>query len=80
MVQVIEVTQFFSIVNKSWAELTNGQEHGVLPSYKGNTFLWSEKPRLREVTENQTPSVGDVWYMEDNGLPKLYKANYDSSD
>lgn len=41
----------------------------------GGTF------RILEVTENQRPSLGNVWFKKDeNGFPEFYKAQYDSSD
>jgi hypothetical protein len=36
---------------------------------------------LLEVSENDSPRVGYVWFKEDiNGKCKRYKANYDTSD
>jgi len=35
---------------------------------------------VREVKETDSPSISNVWFMEENGKLKLWKYNYDSSD
>ncbi len=37
---------------------------------------------VREVSENDSPSIGHVWFREDPVIKKFvfYKANYDTSD
>ncbi len=35
----------------------------------------------KQVSENDTPSIGNVWYIKDeDGKCKIWKYNYDSSD
>jgi len=80
MVKVIEVSQFFDWKKMTWKELTKGNEKGVLPSTDKTVFLWTEKPKLINVTLKQTPPWGDVWLRNKGGKPIIFKANYDSSD
>jgi hypothetical protein len=80
MKAIIQVTQFFNWKNMSWQELLNGDEKGVLPSTDGTTFLWSETPKLLMKMDSESPSIGYVWLMEEEGKPVRWKANYDTSD
>jgi len=34
----------------------------------------------REVAEDDSPSLGEAWFVNQDGLCHLWKANYDSSD
>jgi hypothetical protein len=79
-IKIIEVSQFFDWHNMTWEELAGGKEKGVLPSTDGSVYLWTESPRIQEVDRNSHPSIGDVWLMNVNGKPEIFKANYDSSD
>ena len=80
MVKVIEVSQFFDWRNMSWKELTKGKEKGVLPSTDKTVFLWTESPKIKNVTIKDTPIIGEVWLRNKKGKPIIFKANYDSSD
>ena len=35
---------------------------------------------VRKVKPDDSPFIGEVWYRQEKGHFKLYKANYDSSD
>ena len=78
--KVLEVTQFFNYRDMTWKELIKTKEKGVLPSTDNTSFLWTETPKLIEVTEEQTPDIGDVWLINKKGKPVVFKANYDSSE
>ena len=45
-------------------------------------FLFGGHAVIRDVLENATPYIGNVWFITDARTNKLkfYKANYDSSD
>lgn len=36
--------------------------------------------KVKEVEENAKPTIGNVWFIEENGKFKKWKANYDTSD
>jgi hypothetical protein len=79
--KIVEVSQFFDYKKMTWKELCKGEEKGVLPSTDGKKFLWGEKPKIKEVTHDEEPDVGDVWLRKSiDGKAEVYKANYDSSD
>ncbi len=44
--------------------------------------IFGGSSRVIEVSENASPSIGNVWFRTDPNTGKLvyYKANYDSSD
>jgi len=79
--KVVEVTQFFNYKNMTWNELIKCDKKGVLPSVDNTVFLWSEIPKIKIVTDDEHPTIGDVWLKEgiNNGI-EVFKANYDSSD
>lgn len=35
---------------------------------------------VKEVEDEASPTIGHVWFVEENGCFKQWKANYDSSD
>lgn len=83
--QVIEVSQFYFYHTKAkdfkWSEITKCEEKGCVPSVDGTTYLFSEKPKIKEVSEMQECSWGCEWYIEgENDTLKLWKSNYDTSD
>jgi hypothetical protein len=79
-VQVVEVSQFFDYKNMTWQELTAGKEKGVLPSVDKKVFLWTEIPKIKNVNFDDELLIGHVWLMNDKGKPKVFRANYDTSD
>lgn len=80
--KVLEVSQFFEYENMTWKELTETKEKPVLLSEDKTTCLWTETPKLKEVTEKDNCRIGgNVWLKKGkNGKVELYKYNYDSSD
>ena len=79
--KIVKVSQFFEYDNMTWAELIKGEEKGVLPSTDGTVFLWSETPKVREVSNDETPTKGTVFLKEGKeGKIEVHKANYDTSD
>lgn len=87
MVTVLEVDQWTSTGNitdipwKSWVNnpgkcfksLHGGDSEAIKIIYGGNY-------RIKKVPNNSSPSIGNVWFIEgEEGFPKKWKANYDSS-
>jgi hypothetical protein len=78
--KVVEVSQFFQVEDMSWEDLIRCDEKGVLPSTSGKVFLWTETPKIKEVSDKYCPTIGNVWYIDKGGKPIVWKANYDTSD
>ena len=54
--------------------ITGGDSEAAKRIFGGR--LW-----FRTIRKNTTPSIGNVWFTRgEDGLPKFYAANYDSSD
>jgi hypothetical protein len=62
-------------IEQSHGEIYGGDADTVRSIFGGG------KIRRREVLENASPDIGDVWFRpDDTGKLVFYRANYDSSD
>ena len=64
--KVLETDQFTASAN-NWDEIDF-----ILKDLKGVA-------RYKEVDESDKPSIGNVWFIDNNGKCKLWKYNYDTS-
>lgn len=82
MIKVLEIDQFSSSADN----LTNmGFKDFELQKLSGGSseaakVIFGGYAKVKMVGANERPSIGDVWYVEENGKFKLYLANYDTSD
>lgn len=80
MITVIETDQWSACGDafkfKEFDDLTQADCAESSKALFGGTF------NLKEVDENARPYIGNVWFIKDpvTGKPKIWKANYDSSD
>lgn len=74
MKEVIQVVQFdvSAYINVTWNILRQ-------TAFSQQDVPW-RKLDLRNVSESEKPFIGYVWLHEENGVAKIYKHNYDSSD
>jgi hypothetical protein len=84
MMRILEVDQWTStgnITELSWSEL---EQQGIKAIAGGDSgaakVLFGGHMRFMTVSPAERPVIGTVWYVcGDDGRPKLYRANYDTS-
>jgi hypothetical protein len=82
-VKVLEVDQWtstgniqnFTMESFDMRKMSGGDSEAARQIFGGHAAI-------REVSPNESPSIGEVWYISDPKTKKLkfFKANYDSSD
>ena len=78
---IAQVTQFFDTKGMRWKDFIELQNVPVLPSEDKTSCLWTETPKIKEVTDDEEPRCGSVWYKEGKDVElEIYKHNYDTSD
>jgi hypothetical protein len=89
--RVLQLDQFHScdpeILNMSLKDFQQNIEAKVLalqgePAKVASVIFGAGCPRITDVKETDSPSIGDVWFREDEHTGKLviWKAKYDTSD
>lgn len=88
MVKVVELDQWSATGNITQLRMSQleGDPQLAIAQIKGGDSeaakaIFGGYLRIREVSEEDRPSIGHVWFKEGpNGLLERYRANYDSSD
>jgi hypothetical protein len=80
---ILEVDQWTStgnIMSIPWTEL---QTQGVDAVSGGDSeaarLVFGGRLHFYEVDDDAEPQIGNVWYIEDDGYPAVWKYRYDSS-
>jgi hypothetical protein len=83
-VKVLETDQWTSsgnVTEFSWKKL---KDNGIQCVSGGDSeaarIMFGGSFRFREVNETDSPSIGSVWFIEnEKGFPAIWKTRYDSS-
>jgi len=84
MIRVLEVDQWTSTAIRgdlSWGDLKTLGINGVSGGdSEAARVIFGGHFRFRDVEADDTPRIGDVWFIEDaRGFPTIWKTQYDSS-
>lgn len=86
MIEVLEVDQWTStgdLVKFTWEQCISGQAKGRVRGgdSEAAAAIFGGHFQLLKALPGARPPIGHVWYTRgEDGYPKLYATNYDSSD